>query len=55
MYAVVQGRLTFYVLHAGIVYSQILLMNREDKINNVVEIQLKIIIIEAKSKQNKEN
>ena len=29
-------------------------MNREDKIN-VVEIQLKIIIIEAKSKQNKEN
>ena len=54
MYAVVQGRLTFYVLHAGIVYSQILLMNREDKIN-VVEIQLKIIIIEAKSKQNKEN
>ena len=54
MYAVVQGRLTFYVLHTGIVYSQILLMNREDKIN-VVEIQLKIIIIEAKSKQNKEN
>ena len=31
MYAVVQGGLTVYVLHAGIVYSQILLMNREDK------------------------